>query len=273
MRHDTISVTILTSKKIRNFVEAQFAEIRRSHPLWQHLPSQWPSRDSVSAIVERSSGHFIYASTVIRFIQSPRHRPDDRLQVILGLKQPYKQGRPYAALDLLYTLIFGEIQDPSQLEMIQRVLGIIYLRNQNVGLFIRSQTSTTDGYIEQLLELRPGDLILLFDPLRSLLNFDNGYIRIFHKSLFDYLLDTSRSGDFQLDLGLAHESIANYILRWRKILDRLGDSSLTDASSLASSLGNDFRVLAYHCQFARLNESITFSGAQSRSYISQRMVA
>ena len=97
---------------IRNFVEAQFAEIRRDHPLGDHLPAQWPPPGSVSAIVEQSSGHFIYASTVIRFIRSPRHRLDDRLQVILGLKQPFKRDRPYAVLDSLYGLIFHERHDP-----------------------------------------------------------------------------------------------------------------------------------------------------------------
>ena len=213
---------------VRNVVEAQFAEIRRIHPLRQHLPAGWPPPGSVDAIVERSSGHFIYASTVIRFIQSPRHRPDDRLQVILGLKQRYKEDRPYAGLDLLYSLIFREIRDANQLEMIQRAFGIIYLRSQKVGLFgWRQWTSASDrSIIEVLLGLRPGDLILLFDPLLSLVAFDDLDIRIFHKSLFDYLLDSSRSEDLQLDLGLAHETAANSILNGRKILERRSECLL-----------------------------------------------
>ena len=218
---------------IRSFVEAQFAQIRRSHPLGEHLPAHWPPYGSVGSIVERSSSHFIYAATVIRFIQSPRHRPDDRLDVILGLKQPFQQDRPYAALDLLYRLIFLEIEDSNQLETIQRALGIVYLRSRRVGLFAWRQWVSDRGVIEILLEMRPGDLVLLFDPLLSLVAIENDNMRIFHKSLFDYLLDPSRSEDLQLDLGLAHETAANYLSSERVKLDDRGGRSLTPACSYA----------------------------------------
>jgi hypothetical protein len=201
---------------IRNFLEGEFAKIHRMHPLGRHLPSHWPPRASISSLVERSSGHFIYASTVIRFIQSPKHRPDDRLEVILGLKQPSAKDRPFAPLDLLYMLIFREIEDPYQLEEVHRAFGIMHLRSMKIdGLFAMPLWKSDRHAIDTLLRLRPGDLVLLFDSLLSLVSVNDDNIRIFHKSLFDYLLDPSRSGDLQLDLGLAHETAAQYIL-WRK---------------------------------------------------------
>jgi len=215
-----LSVDSGADKDIRNFLNAEFAKIRRTHPLRHHLPPHWPHPADIIPIVERSSAHFIYASTVIRFIQSPKHRPDDRLQVILGLKQPYEKERPYAPLDLLYTLIFLGI-DSSQLEMIYRALGIIHLRSLTLGLFDGTwfQRASDRHVIEVLLELRPGDIVLLFDPLLSLVTFDKNDIRILHKSLLDYLLDPSRSRAHQLDLGLANETAANYILRVRNSRD------------------------------------------------------
>jgi hypothetical protein len=89
----------------------------------------------------------------------------------------------------------------------------MHLRSLKVDYLLGLQWTSDRRAIEVLLELRPGDLVLLFDRLLSLVTFDNDNIRIFHKSLFDYLLDSSRSGDLQLDLGLAHETAANYILR------------------------------------------------------------
>jgi len=68
-------------------------------------------------------------------------------------------------------------------------------------------------------------------------------MRIFHKSLFEYLLDSSRSGDLRLDLGLAHEIVANHILRGRNIQDNW---ELVD-----------FENFTYHCQYARLNDTLT----------------
>ena len=197
-----LSVDSDADKDIRNFLDAEFAKIRSTHPLRHHLPSQWPHPADIIPIVERSSAHFIYASTVIRFIQSPKHRPDDRLQVILGLKQPYQEEHPYAPLDSLYTLIFLGIQDSSQFEKIQRALGIIRLWTLKSGLFAWSWASERH-IIEVLLELRPGNLVLLFDPLLSLVTFHLDNIRILHhKSLFDYPMDSSRSEKFQLDLKL-----------------------------------------------------------------------
>jgi len=245
---------------IRRFLDEEFAQIRCTHPLRQHLPFQWPPPSDISPIVERSSAHFIYASTVIRFIQSPKHRPDDRLQVILGLKQPYERERPYALLDSLYTLIFLEIQDPSQLEKIHCAFGIIHLRSIKVGLAAGSQWTSDRHMIEVLLELRPGDLDLIFDPLLSLVAFDQDNIRVLHKSLLDYLLDPSRSRDFQLDLGLANESAANHILRENKSQDGWCECSCCNGDNLPTICGYldlaEFHDFAYHCQFACLNDTL-----------------
>ena len=212
-------------KDIRIFLNTEFAKIRRTHLLSHHLALDWPHPADIIPIVERSSAHFIYASTIIRFIQSPKHRPDDRLQVVLGLKQPYEEERPYALLDALYNLVFLEIQDSRQLEKIQRVLGIIHLWTLKTGLFGWEKWRSQRHIIEVLLEPRPGDLVLLFDPLLSLVTFHQDDIRIFHKSLFDYLLDSGRSEDFRLDLGLAHEAAANHIVRLRKLKNGWCESS------------------------------------------------
>ena len=248
-------------KDIRNFLEEEFAKIRSTHPRQENLPSQWPPQDSISSIVERSSRHFIYAATVMRFIQSPRHWPDERLQVILGLKQPYEKDEPYARLDLLYRVIFLEVQEPGGLEMIHRALGIMHLRSVNCGIFALSRWTSNRHVIEELLELRPGALVLIFDPLLSLVTFDYDNIRIFHKSLFDYLLDSSRSGDFQLDLGLAHQTAASHILRKKKpqhVWSECLVEKIVSCPTFTGSPGSaEFQNFVYHCQFALLNETLT----------------
>ena len=196
---------------IHNFLEGEFQKIRCTHPQREHLPPRWPPRGAIASIVERSSGHFIYASTVMRFIQCLDDQPHDRLQVILGAKPPDAENPPYAQLDALYALIFRGVKSPSQREKIHRALGLIHLRSLKSGLF--SQPWTSNCYtIEVLLNLRAGDLVLLFNRLFSLVTFDGGDLRIYHKSLFDYLLDYNRSRDLELDLSLAHETAANYLL-------------------------------------------------------------
>ena len=78
---------------IRNFLNAEFAKMRRTHPaLSHHLPSHWPHP---ADIIQLSSSHLIYASTVIRFIQSPNIGLTIDFNLKL-FKQPYREERPYA---------------------------------------------------------------------------------------------------------------------------------------------------------------------------------
>jgi hypothetical protein len=240
-------------KDIRTFLEGEFREIRRTHPLRQYL-ANWPHQDAINSIVERSSGHFIYASTVIVFVQSPQHQPHDRLQVILGYQQPDKKDWPYASLDSLYRLIFLGVGDRGELKKIHLALGITRLRSLKSGLLASPQWISDRYAIEVLLELKPGDLVLLFDRLLSLVTFEEDDIRIYHKSLFDYLLDSDRSEKLHLDLGSVHECVANHILRGNTMQDNwskfssLGETILPMFTAYLGSAV--FRYFVYHCQFA-----------------------
>ena len=195
---------------IRNFLEKAFVDIRKVHRLGKHLPHTWPAQEVISSLVERSSGHFIYASTVIRYIQSPKHRPDDRLEVILCIRSPQEGDRPYAQLDALYGLIFGGVESRVQLERICLFLGVLYFHSKECGLFGTLSNDCTS--IEELLGMKAGDLILLLDPILSLIAIEGEQIRIYHKSLFDYLLDSSRGGHLPFDLHRVHEIAATYLL-------------------------------------------------------------
>jgi hypothetical protein len=206
-------------KDIRNFLEKEFMEIRRIHCVRQHLPDAWPDDNVINSLVERSSGHFIYASTVIRYIQSPKHRPDNRLEVILRLRPPQEGDQPYIQLDGLYTFIFQGVEN---LEKICLVLGILLFQSQKVGIFSRLIHEHAGITIERLLGMKAGDLVLLLDPILSLLSVDGDQVRIYHKSLFDYLLDFTRGGHLPCDLAQVHEIVATYILKEKIMEDICG---------------------------------------------------
>ena len=191
---------------IRKFLEKEFEDIRKIHRLGEHLPHPWPDQKTMTSLVERSSGHFIYVSTVIRYIQSPKHRPDDRLEVILRLRPPQEGDKPYAQLDALYGLIFGYVESRIQLERICLVLGILYFQSKHCGFLSTARDRVT---IERLLEMKAGDLVLLLDPILSLVAIEGCKLRIYHKSLFDYLLDFNRGGHLPFDLYRVHETACN----------------------------------------------------------------
>ena len=201
---------------IRKFLEKEFVEIRRVHSVGEHLADVWPNQKAITSLVEQSSGHFIYPSTVIRYIGSPKHRPDDRLEVVLRLQPPREGDRPYDRLDALYSLIFAGVEDLDQLKKICLVLGILYFQSKKISFFGMIPVYPS---IEELLDMKPGDLVLLLDPICSLVDIDGDKVRILHKSLFDYLLDSTRSGHLPFDLARVHELAANYILKHRIMED------------------------------------------------------
>ncbi|KAF9553243.1 hypothetical protein CPC08DRAFT_601109, partial [Agrocybe pediades] len=55
------------NEDIRLYLEDKFKEIKEGH-LYKHtLPAAWPTYEMIDDLVEKSSGQFIYASTVIRY--------------------------------------------------------------------------------------------------------------------------------------------------------------------------------------------------------------
>ncbi|KDR74768.1 hypothetical protein GALMADRAFT_141108 [Galerina marginata CBS 339.88] len=101
----------LPSEDIFLFLRDKFAEIKTSHPFKAQILPTWPSEDALRTLVNNSSGQFIYASTVIRFVKSTRHRSPQRLDVILGVR-PTHHELPFAELDALYMHTFLFVANP-----------------------------------------------------------------------------------------------------------------------------------------------------------------
>ena len=191
---------------IKVFLEAEFDAIKLDHPLRHKLPESWPSAANIDHLVRKSSGQFIYASTVMKYVKSPHHWPTDRLGIILGITSR-GEDTPFADLDALYSHIFSSVKDND------KVLGVF-----SVLLFVKeSGIRKTSALIEGLLGLRSGDLMITLIDLHSILDIpaqeDAGEIRVLHASLGDFLLDQSRSGNYHLDQGYAHANLARHLMR------------------------------------------------------------
>ncbi|KAJ6618024.1 hypothetical protein B0H10DRAFT_1796182, partial [Mycena sp. CBHHK59/15] len=68
---------------VAKYFRDEFARIHQEHQgTMEAIPSPWPSPRQMEALVNKSSGYFIYASTVIRFIDDKDFRPVERLAAI-----------------------------------------------------------------------------------------------------------------------------------------------------------------------------------------------
>ncbi len=192
---------------IRRYLLQEFEKIRCNHRFGADFH---PTEDTISKLIEKSSTQFIYPSTVIKYIQHPRSRPNKRLEVVLGISPPRANDRPFAQLDALYMHIFLSANGTHN--NINSIFGIIFLASQPRYKYLRP----TLAFLESALDLESREIIILLDDFVSLVALPRDPtqpIRLFHASLLDFLRDPERSGDFTLDLSVAHEAVATYFSR------------------------------------------------------------
>ncbi|KAJ6527325.1 hypothetical protein DFH09DRAFT_1094824 [Mycena vulgaris] len=189
-RHFALSADKSAFDDIRKYLLDEFSRIHsESMDRGIDLGSDWPSPNAVNQLVRKSSATFIYATTVIRFVDDEYHHPADRLQSVLDLDP-----QSTAPLDDLYTQILSVVPQEQAAQQL-RILHIIW-RNIEVD----------PEELDLLLNLRAGTCRLILRCLHSLLNVPlirtrfgkRKAIRTLHASLGDYLSDARRSGRWRI---------------------------------------------------------------------------
>ncbi|KAJ7239710.1 hypothetical protein C8J57DRAFT_1727302 [Mycena rebaudengoi] len=180
----------------------EFARIHREHRTMVDVPTPWPSFEILANLVDKSSGYFVYASTVIKFIDDRDFHPTQRLTIIQNLS-PSEFDVPFAALDQLYTQILSDV--PAQFRSILRdILQSTIVANLQI----------TPVQLERLFDLEPGEVQLILRRLHSVLDVpsNSGTISVFHASFSDFLQDERRSTIFHLDLE-SRTNVARAVLK------------------------------------------------------------
>ncbi|KAF4617337.1 hypothetical protein D9613_006430 [Agrocybe pediades] len=187
---------ISAEEDIRLFLEDKFKEIREDHIFKHTLPTAWPRPEMVDNLVSKSSGQFIYAATVVKYVESPKHRPHQCLDAVFQLRPAFKD-LPFKELDALYRHI---ISQSDNLPMVLDILGIIVLYGEVMG--------TCD--IEMMLQLEQGDVEVMLADFHSIItlfqdndlhwNDSNMSVMSLHKSLADFLSEAQRAGDLYRDI-------------------------------------------------------------------------
>ncbi|KAF6749702.1 hypothetical protein DFP72DRAFT_535173 [Ephemerocybe angulata] len=94
---------------IERYFQRRFWEIvlRSTDP---RITTSWPGQDIMTKLIMYASGQFIYAATVIRYLQEPRGSPVDRLETVLS-SAPTSRLNPLATLDALYRQILTKARE------------------------------------------------------------------------------------------------------------------------------------------------------------------
>jgi hypothetical protein len=188
------------------FFQAKFAEIRRRY----NLPADWVSRDAIMMLVGQASGQFIYASTIIRFIEGTACHPQEQLKRILEWRH-LDDSEPFAILDALY---MGILQTSPSPQLAVKWLSVIHL--------LRESHRTGDHLIKAFLETTPGETEYLLGDMTSLLGLSDGdgqtRFHFYHKSLLDFLGDPKRSARLHVSVQSRRRFLED---RWYLILKRM----------------------------------------------------
>ncbi|KAJ7656354.1 hypothetical protein DFH06DRAFT_1328646 [Mycena polygramma] len=93
---------------VRKYLQHEFARISREHKeTMAAVRKPWPDPAVIEELVHKSSGYFVYPSTVIKYIDDRDFRPTERLEE-LRLPTPASDS-PFAYLDQMYTQILSAV--------------------------------------------------------------------------------------------------------------------------------------------------------------------
>ncbi|KAF5312291.1 hypothetical protein D9619_003568 [Psilocybe cf. subviscida] len=190
------------TKDIRTFVTGEFNKIKKSHNLAHTLRESWPSTNDIDGIVTKSSGQFIFAATVMRFLSSSSASPMLSLERVQGIA-PVAKNSPFSQLDAVYMYILSQADDQ---EAAKDLLAAKLLHND----------LNDDERVWPPNPIRPPikTILSIYHPTRyglsliescaselaALLRFQGDELKFYHASLGDFLEDPSRSGEYHVDV-------------------------------------------------------------------------
>ncbi|KAF7326985.1 putative nwd2 protein [Mycena sanguinolenta] len=175
---------------VRKYLLDEFARIHQEHATMTHIPLPWPSPEILQKLVWKSSGYFIYASTIIKFIDDKSYRPTKRLALVLQ-RNATGSGSAFDALDQLYMTILSSAPRQSGFMLV-------------LWMMAEKDRSRQIPVIEEVLGLEKGETELLLRGLHSVIKlYTRGgaleEIAFHHASFPDFLNDASRSRKFHVD--------------------------------------------------------------------------
>ena len=187
--HDVDSATV--DSDIKSFVAYQLNAIATRRR--QSISGQWPSDRDIAVVLKKTSGLFIIASVILRFIDSPFVSPQKRLNLIVDLPEStIYEGR--SGIDVVYHQILlasFEYADEDNAVFCNQLRLV-------VGSIVLALKPLPRASLAEILAMTPEDIWIILTHLHSVLivpESESEPIRILHKSFADFITDKERCPD------------------------------------------------------------------------------
>ncbi|KAJ7883119.1 hypothetical protein B0H13DRAFT_1457221, partial [Mycena leptocephala] len=159
-----------------------------------------PAERDLEKLVQNASGQFIYAATVIKFVDEYCH-PVEQLKFVLALPASQTSTSAFADLDALYTFVLRANPDTP---LLLRILGAHFTIPQTLDTHCLS-------FLDDILGLARGIARFTLRGFHSVLfipDSDEEQILVYHASPHDFLFNRTWAGVFFLDRERNHRELA-----------------------------------------------------------------
>jgi hypothetical protein len=168
--------------------------------------TDWPSPADIENLADMSDVLFVFASTAIRFLDSPKQSPRARLDFMLARREG-KLGSPFRFLDQLYMQVLenavrtGDDDEDMLCDRLRSIMG---------GIVVVQYPLPVEAYAT-LLHMEHDDVQLAAESLSAFLLLKQGEsVRIFHPSFPDFITNPKRCDDarFRVTVADHHRELA-----------------------------------------------------------------
>ncbi|KAF9447583.1 hypothetical protein P691DRAFT_671192 [Macrolepiota fuliginosa MF-IS2] len=208
-------------RDIELFLHHEFDEIRQSYP--DHIPAApWPRHDQFLKIATSTSGLFVFAHVLTRFISdsyvgNPVEQLDCVLTVISNFQLASDQLNPFAILDALYLQIMNRIS-PNMLQVTKRIIGSSIILGDWSPIAAKYGVRCSCNFFG----ITRATAITALRHLHSVLRISHGKeptsVEFYHSSFREFLLNAVRSKDYWIDRGRVGRELFLAVFRFKKPL-------------------------------------------------------
>ncbi|KAF9441293.1 hypothetical protein P691DRAFT_813205 [Macrolepiota fuliginosa MF-IS2] len=220
-------------RDVEKYLWDSFTVIRKRFR--RSIPSslqQWPSESDFSTIATRSSGLFIFPSTIIRFVGDEDYAdPTSRLKIVLNIIESTtlstEGNNPFTTLDALYTRILSEVPP----DVLQTTLNLLAFRIMFGGwpfAEVCNWLGVPQGRAYGALR-RLHSVLRIPEPENAF----EEHLEAFHASFYDYLASRSRSGSLYVRTS---EIIQPILLRLVNVLLESHSAEMSDVDATRINL-------------------------------------
>jgi NACHT domain len=189
-----------SANDVRTFLEKEFGRIQEEHEM---LTSDWPGPQTIQELSIRAGGLFIWAKTVVNFIEEAT--PKKRLREVLGGNGIGNvgtlDGTGIGNMGALYSQIIGALfpqQAHASLKDFRSIIGAVIVAN----------ASLTTHSVARLLSIDEEMVVHICRGLQSVMEYA-GDLQFKHQSFVDFLLDSvGCPPEFQVNLQQANADLS-----------------------------------------------------------------